>query len=47
MQAITLTALIEDNSVATRSYAMRTLLQTGPIDIQKLSPLAFGKKFVA
>ncbi|XP_058839231.1 dynein axonemal assembly factor 5-like [Topomyia yanbarensis] len=36
-----LVGLIEDNSIATRAYALRTLLAMGPLDFESLKLIAF------
>uniref|UniRef100_A0A1Q3FK44 Putative dynein assembly factor 5 axonemal n=1 Tax=Culex tarsalis TaxID=7177 RepID=A0A1Q3FK44_CULTA len=38
----TLVGLIDDNSIPTRAYALRTLLAMGPLDFEQLKPLAFA-----
>ncbi|XP_062534078.1 dynein axonemal assembly factor 5-like [Armigeres subalbatus] len=38
----TLTGLIEDNSIATRAYALRTLLAMGALDFENLKLIAFA-----
>ena len=40
---VQLTGLIDDNSVVTRAYALRSLFSCGPIDVNSLKTLAFGK----
>ncbi|XP_055912371.1 dynein axonemal assembly factor 5 [Eupeodes corollae] len=36
------TNLLEDNSVSTRNYALKCLLNFGPLEVEKLRPIAFG-----
>lgn len=38
----TLTALVEDNNIATRSYALRCLCNCGPIPVDHIKPLALA-----
>lgn len=38
----TLAGLIEDNSIATRAYALRTLLAMGALDFENLKLIAFA-----
>lgn len=40
--AVQLIALLDDNSIITRGYTLRCLLNCGPLKIECLKPIAFG-----